>query len=835
MADQTTMSPPRSRMRRRDLRATAASAVVVLVLVAVLAVVDPTGLLAPVGGHGMPVVRFGAAYQWAPLLVGLPVLLGGSMLPVLVVARAGSSARWLFVVTWVAVVGAVALAAAATAVATALPLVGAHLSLVATVRFAVASSGFAGLKGLVAGPLVALAAALAHGRAEPRRDGTTSSRRAVAAMLAVVALTAIGSATWRGGAVGYAFAGPLLAPTSAASALGTLTGMVLFLAMFGVVVRAALLRLPDEAALAVWFAALVAGVGLGLLTALVAALTGHLDDAGPDSWWIATTLIAVATGIGYGVGVGLLAAPVTALCLRWPGRLPAGRAWPVVATAVVLLVVPLVVPTAVRGPAPVVPVAASGGMERLHLLPAQDPGGLPVIGDVTGRRVLLRGVNMNQLVDYYLRDPAVPATQPPTDDDFARMASMGFNVVRLGMSWSRLEPTRGQLDEAYLGQVEAAVASAKKHGLYTVLDMHEDAWGNALARPDEHCDGGTSPTTGWDGAPGWATITDGALHCQFMARDLAPAVATAYSNFYVDRDGIQAELVRTWAWVAEAFADEPAVAGYDLFNEPGIGATPPVSNGLLLGRYYAAAITAIRDAEVEGDGYAHLAFFEPSVLWSGLGFDVTPPPGFTSDAQLVFAPHPYSESISMDQSFGLNIASIERNLTMSAEAAKSYGAALWLGEWGWFGDPTADGAKVQRLVSAQNRLGVGGAFWVWRQGCGSPETGDDATSSGNLVSTDCASGELSPPPAGFAEPLSRAYPQVFPGWVDSLTSSGASLQLTATVDDPDVSCEFDIWVPGDARPGVSTSGVTGARTMQVDGGWHVTGCAEERYTVTVEA
>ena len=82
-----------------------------------------------------------------------------------------------------------------------------------------------------------------------------------------------------------------------------------------------------------------------------------------------------------------------------------------------------------------------------------------------------------------------------------------------------------------------------------------------------------------------------------MARDLAPAVATAYTNFYTDRDGIQTELVRTWATVAEAFADEPAVAGYDLFNEPGIGATPPVSNGLLLGRYYDAAITAIRDAE----------------------------------------------------------------------------------------------------------------------------------------------------------------------------------------------------------------------------------------------
>ena len=72
---------------------------VVLLLVVVLAVVDPTGLLAPVGGHGMPVIRFGGVYQWAPLLVGLPVLLAGTMLPVYALARSG---RALFAFTWVA-------------------------------------------------------------------------------------------------------------------------------------------------------------------------------------------------------------------------------------------------------------------------------------------------------------------------------------------------------------------------------------------------------------------------------------------------------------------------------------------------------------------------------------------------------------------------------------------------------------------------------------------------------------------------------------------------------------------------------------------------------------
>lgn len=597
-------------------------------------------------------------------------------------------------------------------------------------------------------------------------------------------------------------------------------------------------------AVAVWLAAVVAGLCLGVVDALVAALPGSapVTSARPDAWWAATAFVAVATGIGYGVAVGLIAAAGTGVA--WPSRdrlvprppYPRSRRLVGAGLAVVLLTLPFVVETpASAGPPESAPAAATGGMEQLRVLPAQERGGVPTIGDVTGRQVLLRGVNVNQLVDYYLDDPAVPATGALTDDDFEQIAAMGFNVVRLGMSWSRLEPSRGVLDEEYLQEIRRAVAAAKANGVYVVLDMHEDAWGNAMARPDERCGGGTSPTTGWDGAPAWATITDGALHCQFMARDLAPAVATAFSNLYTDRDGIQTELVRTWAWVAQAFADEPAVAGYDLLNEPGIGTNPPISSGLLLGRYYDAAIDAIRDAETEEGGFAHLVFFEPSVLWSGLAFDVTPPPGFTQDRQLVFAPHPYSESISMDQSLGFTLASIERNLSVSSRAAASYGAALWTGEWGWFGDPDVDGAKVQRFVAAQDRLGIGGAFWVWRQGCGSPETGPDATSSGNLVSVDCATGELSPPPAGFAKPLTRAYPRAFPGRLDSLQSgvSGRDLELAGTVESDEASCEIDVWVPGDAFPQVRTTGIGNATSTEVPGGWRVSGCASGSYTVSV--
>ncbi|MBO3736519.1 glycoside hydrolase family 5 protein [Actinoplanes flavus] len=825
-----------SATRAPQIRAAVTAVVVLVAVLAVAAVSDPSGLLAPIGGRGLPVLGSGGVYRWAPLVIGLPVLLAGTAVPTYVVARY-AAARWVFAATWIAVIGAGAWATAASGFASALPMVGPHLSAGQALTYALSTSGFAALKFLLAGWLVAAGAALAARfgpRPAPTGAGSSPIVFPVAVMVLVTGLAAIGPAAhwWRGGPVGYAFDGFLAAPGAAAGVPGFLAGTVLFLAMFAGAARSAGRRLTHTGPLAVsttvGLASVVAGLGLGVVDAVLAA-TPRPAGAGPDRWWIATSLISVATGAGYGAVAGLLGAALVAV--GWRLR---SRVLPVAATGVLVLVlVPLIGAPAPAGPPAPGPVAASGGMEFLRVLPASAGDGLATIGDVTGRQVILRGVNVNQLIDYHLRDPAVPATRPLTDGDFEQMAAMGFNVIRLGMSWSRLEPERGTFDESYLQQVKAAVAGAKAHGIYTVLDMHEDAWGNAIARPSEQCGGGTTPATGWDGAPGWATVTDGTAHCQFLARDLAPAVATAFGNFYTDRDGIQSELVRTWAWVAQAFAGEPAVAGYDLLNEPGIGANPPISSGLLLGRYYDAAITAVRQAERAAGGHTHLVFFEPSVLWSGLGFDAAPAPGFTGDRQLVFAPHPYSESISMDQGLGLTIASIERNLATSARAARAYRAALWFGEWGWFGDPTVDGAKVRRFAAAQDRLGAGGAFWVWRQGCGSPETGADATTSGNLVAVDCRTGASIPPPAGFARPLSRAFPRALPGRLDSLVSDpDGGLRITATADGEPANCQIDIWVPGDAVPRLTTTGITGLSSTRVTGGWRIGGCARGAYSVT---
>src|SRR4051794_29838807 len=90
--------------------------------------------------------------------------------------------------------------------------------------------------------------------------------------------------------------------------------------------------------------------------------------------------------------------------------------------------------------------SSSSALSPVHVV----RGSSARIEDAQHRQVLLRGVNTNQLGDYYEADPGLPSTVPLTEDDFAQMAAVGFDSVRLIVHWSLLEPRRGVFDQAYL-------------------------------------------------------------------------------------------------------------------------------------------------------------------------------------------------------------------------------------------------------------------------------------------------------------------------------------------------------------------------------------------------
>lgn len=475
------------------------------------------------------------------------------------------------------------------------------------------------------------------------------------------------------------------------------------------------------------------------------------------------------------------------------------------------------------------------GSKSLPVLSAlhAERGARAGIYDAEGRQVLLRGVNLNSLGDYYQDNPNLPTVIPVAEEDFREMASLGLNVVRLVLSWSLLQPERGTIDTRYFARIRQVIQWASAAGLYTILDMHQDAWGKAIASPPGTvCAGEREPAIGWDGAPTWATYTDGRSTCrQRGVRELAPAVSAAFENFYANREGIQDEWIRAWAALAAEFAREPAVAGYDLFNEPHFGASL-FGGAQKLAALYGRVIPALRQAERQAGGFAHIVFFEPVILWP-FG-DAVPPPDFVTDDNMVFAPHNYAESIT-----GFNTATIEATFAQAAADAGRYGTTFWIGEFGWFSDPPANQPRLLRYAAEEDRWRVGGAWWQWKQACGDPHSiglpgGQPPSVLIHLHRTGCPGDHNLGLVREWVEVLSRPYVRAAPGRLTAMTSDARSARLEFRGETPTPGLA-DLWVParGSAIPQVR--GTLGAEpcVTPVRGGFRVFVPVQGSYEVSV--
>lgn len=165
--------------------------------------------------------------------------------------------------------------------------------------------------------------------------------------------------------------------------------------------------------------------------------------------------------------------------------------------------------------------------------------------DAQGRALQLHGFNDKT------SDPAATLT----DEMLAAASERGLDHYRMTIYWQYIEPTQGNYDAAYLDSVITAIRRAEQHGIRTVLDMHQDVYGEAF---------------GSHGAPDWATVTDGLPYepqVSWLEDYLQPAVQRAFENLY-ELDWLRQAQIDAWLHVVEAVKDEPGVLGYDLMNEP---------------------------------------------------------------------------------------------------------------------------------------------------------------------------------------------------------------------------------------------------------------------------
>jgi endoglycosylceramidase len=414
--------------------------------------------------------------------------------------------------------------------------------------------------------------------------------------------------------------------------------------------------------------------------------------------------------------------------------------------------------------------------------------------DEHGRQVLYQGVNVAELNEYATFNEHPPDAPPLTRDDLRAMRRLGFNAIRLLIAWSRLEPQPGRIDQAYLAEVEQAVRWAADEGIYSIVDMHQDAYSVHTKAPEgQACPPGTEPSRGWDGAPKWATIDDGLLRCATGGvRDLAPAVVQAFENLWADRPaadgvGIQTRLVAAWRAVAERLAGKPNVAGYDLLNEPHPGWQATGADPATIGRFFTRAIEAIRTVDRR-----HTIFVEPSVLRSAVSDAIVVAPVTPPDENLGYAPHVYG-----DLAFGEGQQREYDNMRREAATAGGSGGALpiWLGEFPMLdGDQDRYNRSTFALLDANL---IGWAHWVWKETCGNPHTGYGPVPPSTVVAYDCEHDRFTEVKPNRRPFLNRPHPIYAPGRLTAMSFDPDSkrFSLSATAADPKRTAPLELLVP----------------------------------------
>lgn len=293
-----------------------------------------------------------------------------------------------------------------------------------------------------------------------------------------------------------------------------------------------------------------------------------------------------------------------------------------------------------------------------------------------GEAIVLRGVSYAG----YHYDISYVELVRHSESNYQKFAQSGFNVVRLAIAWSNLEPTPDSFDSAFLkNYVDRDIQWAKKYGLYVILDMHQWNWAYRF---------------GGAGAPDWAVR-------QYEATKAGKYAAIV--DFWTQDKTLQAHLITVWTKIAAIYKNESAVAGYDLFNEPYCDFGSSVSE------FHIQAATAIRAVDPN-----HILFIEPADVGVGEGTDSNIP-----IENIVWSPHFYTLSFASTYDHSQMPVLQAEMATIYDKFVVRFGTPVWVGEYGAFMEDGTDRIWFEDVVSLLKQYQLSSAWWAFYGPCGS--------------------------------------------------------------------------------------------------------------------
>ena len=189
------------------------------------------------------------------------------------------------------------------------------------------------------------------------------------------------------------------------------------------------------------------------------------------------------------------------------------------------------------------------------------------IVDSEGNRVFLRGINLNPFYFQSFKETPDSPYSPEeinefnrdmfthyiTEEDYTTLNNMGVNVVRKQVSFYALETSPYQYNDGVLQYLDHLVEMGTRYGIYVIISLTDAAQNTKQQQNQQHYDG--NPYL-------W---TDEEWHNRVVA---------------------------AWEYIANRYADNPTIAGYDVINEP----TAPSEDDLHA--FYFDIISTIRSVDI---------------------------------------------------------------------------------------------------------------------------------------------------------------------------------------------------------------------------------------------
>ena len=258
-----------------------------------------------------------------------------------------------------------------------------------------------------------------------------------------------------------------------------------------------------------------------------------------------------------------------------------------------------------------------------------------------------------------------------SDADAAYLRSLGCNSIRLPINYRHLESDQEPfvIRQRGLDLIDQAVDCCRRHDLWVILDLH--------ALPGRQ-------NQGWH--------SDNPTH---------------WDSFW-DHKHFQDRVVHLWEVLADRYAHEPAVAGYNLINEPA-----DRQSGVRLAAFYDRLCQAVTAVDPR-----HVLFLDGNTYSTDFSMFDEPWPNAVYTSHDYARPGMVAHAEYPGQTEGkfYDRAMLETIFEQRTEFQRRTGTPVWIGEFGpqYTGDKALDEQRRQILSDQLEIYAERGASWsLW--------------------------------------------------------------------------------------------------------------------------